>query len=399
MTAPALRQVRRLFALLGMSEATMLPFFPLLLSKRGLDATAIGVVLAAMALVGFLSNPVWGYVADRHLGAERTVVASAGGATLLSLLLLAPTGGAGFAVVAVVLAAWRAPLASLLDAIALERLPPGDRGEFGRLRLWMSVGWALAVLVWGAVLQAGTLELIPALYAGMSVVVALGARYGMGGDGRHHRRAREDGPRSRLVLSPALLAFVASMFLANAAFAATWNFLALRIVALGGAAFVVGLGASLQAAAEVPVMRASPRLGRRIGQRGLYVAGCAIYAAVFVVWGFMSDPVWISMVKLVAGVGFALTYVGSVVIVDDLVPDGFRATSQGLAKAVGFGLASVAGVLAGGVLYEFTGARAMFVVAGGSAAAAGAIAWAAAARAARRRLEPVPDAAGFEVAP
>jgi PPP family 3-phenylpropionic acid transporter len=187
-------------------------------------------------------------------------------------------------------------------------------------------------------------------------------------------------------LPPPLLGFLASIVLANAAFAATWNFLALRIVDLGGAALLVGLGASLQAAAEVPVVRAIPLLGRRISQRGLYVAGCAIYAAVFIVWGFMSDPVWISIVKLIGGVGFALTYVGSVVIVDDLVPDGFRATGQGLAKAVGVGLAPVAGTLAGGALYEFAGARTMFLVAGGSAAAAGVIAWAAAAARGRRRI-------------
>jgi PPP family 3-phenylpropionic acid transporter len=367
-----------------MSEATMLPFFPLLLSKRGLDAAAIGAVLAAMALASFLSNPAWGYLADRRLGAVRAIVASAGGAALLSLLLLARTGDAGLIAAAVVLAAWRAPLASLLDAIALERLPPGDRGEYGRLRLWMSVGWAFAVLVWGAVLQAGTLELIPVLYAGMSVTVALGARYGMGRDDRHRGLALGEERHPRMGLSLALLAFLASIALANAAFAATWNFLALRIVDLGGAAFLVGLGASLQAAAEVPVMRAIPVLGRRISQRGLYVTGCAIYAVVFVVWGFMSDPVWISIVKLVVGVGFALTYVGSVVIVDDLVADRFRATGQGLAKAVGSGLAPVAGTFAGGALYEFAGARTMFLVAGGAAGAAAALAWAAAARGRRR---------------
>lgn len=362
----------------------MLPFFPLLLSKRGLDAAAIGAVLAAMALASFLSNPAWGYLADRRLGAVRAIVASAGGAALLSLLLLARTGDAGLIAAAVVLAAWRAPLASLLDAIALERLPPGDRGEYGRLRLWMSVGWAFAVLVWGAVLQAGTLELIPVLYAGMSVTVALGARYGMGRDDRHRGLALGEERHPRMGLSLALLAFLASIALANAAFAATWNFLALRIVDLGGAAFLVGLGASLQAAAEVPVMRAIPVLGRRISQRGLYVTGCAIYAVVFVVWGFMSDPVWISIVKLVVGVGFALTYVGSVVIVDDLVADRFRATGQGLAKAVGSGLAPVAGTFAGGALYEFAGARTMFLVAGGAAGAAAALAWAAAARGRRR---------------
>ena len=398
MNAPALRHARRLFALLGMSEATMLPFFPLLLSKRGFDAAEIGLVLAAMALAAVLSNPVWGWIADRRVGSERALLASAGGAALLSLVLLAPTGDAGFVAAAIALAAWRAPLSWLLDVIALERLPPGGRADYARLRLWMSVGWAFAVLVWGAVFHAATLELIPALYAAMNVVLAVGALSQRGAVRRSGRRL-QGRLRSRARVPAALLVFLTSMFLVNAAFAATWNFLALRIVDLGGGVFLVGVGASLQAVAEVPAMRASPRLARRIGQRGLYVVGCAIYAGVFALWGFMSDPLWISVVKLVAGFGFALTYVGSVVIVDHLVPDELRASGQALAKAIGFGLAPVAGVLAGGAVYSLAGSRAMFVVAGLAAAAAGAVAWGAAGHARRSRIEPQADAAGFEVGP
>jgi hypothetical protein len=71
------------------------------------------------------------------------------------------------------------------------------------------------------------------------------------------------------------------------------------ILDLGGGAFLVGLGASLQAAAEVPVMRATPRVALRIGQRGLFVLGCAIYAGIFFTWAFLSDPGWISAVRLV----------------------------------------------------------------------------------------------------
>lgn len=376
MTSPQLRYARQLFALLGMSEATILPFFPLLLSKRGFDAAAIGAVLAAMALASVLSNPLWGWLADRRLGAETTLVLSAGAAGLLSLLLLVAPGDAAFVAAAIALTACRAPLATLVDAIALDRLPHDGRGDYGHLRLWMSLGWALAVLVWGAVLHTGSLELIPALYAGTSTVVATWALRG-------HARARSTVRRAIAaaapphVVPPALLLFLGSMLLVNGAFAATWNFLALRIVDLGGGVIVVGLAASLQALAEIPAMRASPRVIRVIGHRGLYVVGCGVYAVVFALWGFMSDPIWISVAKLVAGIGFAFTYVGSVVIVDDLVPTSLRASGQGFAKAVGFGLAPVAGMLAGGALYGVAGARTMFIVAGTAAALGGAAAWAA----------------------
>jgi MFS family permease len=376
---------RRLFTLLGAAEATMLPFFPLLLHERGLSPAEIGLVLGAMALSSFLGNPVWGYLSDRLLGPERAIVVSAGGSSLLALLLLPSFPASGFVVVACVLSAWRSPLVTFADTIALERLPTNARHEYGRVRLWQSVGWSGAVLVWGAVLQTGSIKLVPALYAGMIVTVALLAHFDLGRRRRSKRvvHVPEQPPGRRV--PRALIAFLVSMFLVSAAFAATWNFLALRILDVGGGAFLVAVGASLQAAAEVPVMRATPRLSRRVGQRGLFVAGCAIYSAVFLVWAFLSDAAAISALRLVAGVGFALIYVGSVVIVDDLVPERLRATGQAWTKGIAFGLAPVAGNVFGGVLYEFAGARTMFVVSSLVAGVAGAIAWAAAAHARARR--------------
>jgi PPP family 3-phenylpropionic acid transporter len=396
MTSAALRPARRLFVVLGTSEAVMLPFLPLLLVQRGMEAATVGLVLAAMALAAFLANPVWGYVADHRLGVERGIVASAGGAAALALLLLLPLGDVGFAIAAVVLSACRAPLISFSDTVALQRLAPDRRHEYGRLRLWLSVGWASAVLVWGALLELGSVELIPVVYAGMCLFVALWVRRNVRPVGPHPVRGHGE-RRPRLHLSPALLAFLASVLLVNASFAATWNFLALRILELGGGLFIIGLGASLQAWAEVPVMRVLPRLSRRFGARGLYIAGCAVYACVFVGWSFMSHPLWMSAVKLAAGVGFALTYVGSVVIVDDLVPTRLRATGQGLVKGVASGLAPVLGALGGGLLYELAGARTMFVVSAALAVAAGTVAWAAAPSRDKPDAEPLP-AAGYEAA-
>jgi MFS family permease len=88
----------------------------------------------------------------------------------------------------------------------------------------------------------------------------------------------------------------------------------------------------------------------------------------------MSDPATIALVRVIVGIGFAFVYVGSVVIVDDLVPSEFRATGQGLAKAVAFGLAPVVGALGGGLMYQTVGPRALFEAAAGLAAIAGVIA-------------------------
>ena len=371
--------MRLLFVLLGAAEGTLLPFFSVYLLDRGFTTTEIGVVLGILGLASFLTSPLWGYAADRRLGSTRTLALSAGAAAGLALLFFLPVEGrVGLTVVALALWIVRSPLVSLVDAIALEWLGSSRRAGYAGIRLWQSVGWAAAVLLWGGLLELSRLDLVPALYATTIVVVALYALLGLD-RGPRPSALRLEVPAAwaqrRPGLPAALIGFLVSMFLLNAAFAATWNFLAVRIVDLGGGAFLVGVAASVQAIAEIPTMGSISRLSRLLSHRAIYVAGCAIYVAVFAAWGVLTDPVTIALLKLVLGVGFALTYVGAVVIVDDLVPTRLRATGQSFSKAVGFGLAPVLGTVAGGPLYDDLGARPMFAASAAAAVAAGVIAW------------------------
>jgi MFS family permease len=61
-----LRRVQVLFTLVGVAEAAILPFLPIVLDDHGLSAAEIGVVLAIAALAGFVASPLWGHAAELH---------------------------------------------------------------------------------------------------------------------------------------------------------------------------------------------------------------------------------------------------------------------------------------------------------------------------------------------
>jgi len=357
-----LRRVQVLFTLVGVAEASILPFLPIVLRDRGLSAAEIGVVLSVAALAGFISTPLWGHAGDGRLGAERTLVVAAIGAGAAAVPLVFVHSFLALTIVVVLITAARSAMASLTDAIALEHLGD-DRAQYGRVRLWLSLGWAISACVWGLVLQWGSLDWLPWIYVGCVLVVAVAA-YSVGG-GRAVREPTPAGTRRAMLI--ALAPFLLSLLLLFAAFNATFSFISLRIRELGGGLFVVGAATALQAVAEAPVMRITPRLNRVIGHRALYVVGSLFFIASFVAWAFLDDPLAIALVKLVAGVGFALVYVGSVLLVDDLVPPGLRGTGQGLAKAVTFGLSPILGSLAGGAIYDYAGPRALFLACAGAA--------------------------------
>jgi MFS family permease len=326
-------------------------------------------VLAAMSLAGFAAGPFWGYAADLRVGNELALAASATAAAGVSVLAFFAHDRALLALAAVALWAFRSSNASLADAIALDRLGDERRAEYGRVRLWQSIGWAVAVLLWGAIIETSSYGAAALLYPAALVAVVAWTLLGL------PRAPAASRPRVRLErrelgrMTP-LVVFLAAVLLAQAGFAAGFNFSSLRIAGLGGSALLVAVAASLQAVAEVPAMASMTRLRRVFAARHFYVAGCAVYAAVLLFWAVATDPVSVAVARLVLGVGFALTYVGSVVIVDELVPPHLRATGQVAAKSVMFGLAPVAGALGGGLVYGHVGPSAMFLAAGVLAALA-----------------------------
>ena len=373
----AIRGIKVAFILTGAAEATVLPFIVLYLFERGFDAPSIGFVLSAAALASLVTSPVWAYVADRALGPERTVGVATVAAAVGALLLATAHGSFAVAAVTVVLFVARSPFTSLLDAIALQKLgAPGSSG-YARIRLWQSAGWAAAAVSSGAVFQVAELQLIPFLYAPMVLLLGIWVWFALYPIGRlqpGQASRKLTGSVSLPRVPVALIGFLVSTLLVGTSFAATANFVTLRINVLGGGAFLIGAAAAFQALTEIPTMAYTHVLTRHLSYRVLYVVGCGIYVAVFVAWAFVSDALVTALIKMVIGVGFALSYVAAVYIADDLAPANLRATAQALVKSVSFGLAPIAGALGGGLIYGAIGSRAMFLAAAAITVVAGFVA-------------------------
>lgn len=385
--------------LAGFADGTLLPFIPLFLLGRGLSAAVIGAILAASALAALIAGLTWSYLADRRFRPERMVVLASIAAALAALLLTVTNGAVGLTAVIVVLSVARAPF-MLLDPITLRRLRRARRTEYARIRLRMSAGWALSATVVGATYQLLTLRLMPLLYPPLALLFGAWVRHalqpGSMDEDFEPRLPSHESPRHR-ALPLALAGFLVSSFLLGASLAATQNFLTVRISVLGGGAFLVGVAAALQAATEIPTMGYTHVITRRISHRTLFAMGCALYFLMFVGWAFTSSAVIAALLKLAAGVAFALIYVASVVIADELSPPSLRATGQAAVKSVSFGLAPIAGALGGGLIYGLAGARAMFLVSAVVVAGAGVVAVLAVPAHARRSpqaaLAPAPEPA------
>src|SRR5262249_51438022 len=140
------------YAALFTALGVQLPFLPVWLAARGLDADTIGVVLALPMIVRVFAIPIATRSADRH-DALRLAIAIAAALGVLGYGALACARGS--AVIAIVFAPASVaytPIMPLADAYALRGLSLVGRA-YGPVRLWGSAAFIVGSLGAGVLLD------------------------------------------------------------------------------------------------------------------------------------------------------------------------------------------------------------------------------------------------------
>ena len=359
------RRLPALYATVGAGIGTLLPYLVLYLVSRGLTATGAGLVIGLMSGVGVLAIPLWGQLADATLGVVRTLRLSFVLAAVAALALLAADRAVWAIVVcALLLAAARAPGEALSDALTVNTL--GDTADYGRIRMWASVGFAVAVGVWGLALEHTGLGLILLAYPATLLAGVLSTRGIPWSTSAPAVRAPGTDPAWRLPRH--LVVLLAGVLVFGVAMATTFTVLPLRIVDVGGAVAVVGASSVVGAAAEIPLMHRSAGLARRYGARAVVLLGGVLFAVALVLYGTVSSPWGLVAVSAVRGGGYALVYVGLVVSVRAAVPTHLQARGQAWLQTVLMGVAPVAGASLGGLGYTHLAPPVLFGIAAAAAA-------------------------------
>src|SRR5215207_741553 len=152
------------FAYLG----TFAPFFSLYLESVGLTPFDIGVVMSLPQVTRIIAPHLWSWLADRSAAPVRVVRLTGLAGTLVFISIFA---GVQFALIAATIFAmtffWSAAL-PLMEATTLSHL--GDEtSRYGPVRVWGSVGFIVAVVGAGYVLDHTALSIVPILVLAMMI--------------------------------------------------------------------------------------------------------------------------------------------------------------------------------------------------------------------------------------
>jgi MFS transporter, PPP family, 3-phenylpropionic acid transporter len=386
--------IRGLFLTTGFAVAAFFPFLALYLRDfHGLDESQIGLVLACTAAARMIANPIWGHLADTRIGRLTALQLGLAGSAAAAFFLNAAAAIPAVAFLMVVQATFMVASWPNIDAIALEHLGDERMSEYGRLRGWTSLSYAVGCLLFGAILQSAGIRWAMPLY-GLSAVVIL--VWSTTVDRDHPHDSGEHGRLGALGSvfreAPRYWGFLVAALFVWTGFNAAWNFIGPRIEDQGGGPLLIGLGTAIGGLFEVPMMRSSSRLQRRFGLRWVYVAGCITYGTTFLLWGAVSNPTVLSLLAVFEGIGFSLLFTTSVVVVGRLLPRSLYSTGNAVGQMVAFGIGPILGAGLGGIVYQRLGAPTLYLGACALAFAAAGIAWFALSPPALSRPEPAPEA-------
>jgi MFS transporter, PPP family, 3-phenylpropionic acid transporter len=346
-----------LYAALFLVVGCYLPYLPVWLHWRKLDADEIAVLLAAPLFTRILFTPVISFAADRVGGRRTILIALAWGSLLSFLLLWAASGFWQMLLASVVLAVNWTTIMPLIETVAVTGIRTGAL-DYGRVRLWGSLSFIVASLGSGLIIgKIGPEVVLPLLVAATALMV-LGA----------HLLPRELGGRRisapavlrglklanafDLVRASLFLLFLLAASLIQASHALYYSFGSLNWRAQAIPDGAIGMLWSVGVVAEVALFAVSGRVIAYCGTaRLLMLAGLAATLR----WGVMAidPPLWATaLLQTLHAMSFGAAHLAAIHFLTHAVPEDRAATAQGLYAAIVAGLVLGTVTVACGPLYR-----------------------------------------------
>ena len=219
--------------------------------------------------------------------------------------------------------------------------------------MWGALGYAIAVLSVGWLLDQIGLSLLFVVHAGillLTLLIAVNLPIKQG-------RGIEFKWKEAMVVfkSAPYVSFLLFNFLLQLTVSAHNSFYSLYLKQFGIGLTMVGFALLLKSILEIPFFATSNWFLKRFSFRFLLALVAVVYAARWLILGVSTSPFLLIASQVLLSLSFSVHSFTAVVFVDQVMPDKYKSTGQTLYWATSFGLSGVAGnVLAAWFLNHFS---------------------------------------------
>ena len=339
------------FAFIGAFQ----PYFALYLQELGLPAQRIAWLMAlspAMRLVAPLCGSWFAARIGRRVRAVSVVSATMAAALLCFCGVLATREFWGLALALLSMHFFWSASLPLVEALTLKSLEHRPE-DYGRIRLWGSLGFIVTVMGIGWLLDHVGIAIVPWLDAAMILATLLASLALREAPLTPSAHAAE--PLAGLYRGKMLALCLASLCMV-AAHGALYVFYSIHLVAHGYDKSAIGALWVLGVAAEIAVFLSMPYWSKRVSYRAILLASFALAAVRFVMIGWGAESiVCLLLAQLLHGASFGAHHVATLMMLNRWFSARRQAHAQALYGSVAYGAGGLIGAVLAGELWVRVG--------------------------------------------
>jgi MFS transporter, PPP family, 3-phenylpropionic acid transporter len=331
------------------------PYLSLWLKDLGLSLLAISLLTSVQAATRIFAPYVWGAVSDATGERVKLLRWGASVALVVSLGLWIDLGVAWLALVLLLMFSHTSAMMPMSEAAMAHLVSNSgafDAKRYGRVRLWGSVGFLVAVLLAGAWFERFGMSHFPA-WTGLTLLLVLVSAWRLPDHKEEAHRHHAKLAVWPVLRQPPVRWLFASVFFHVLSHMGTYVFISLYLDALGYSKALIGFLWAVAVLAEIGWFFTQSRWMGRLSLSG-WLVFCA--AATVLRMGLTATSASILGVLVLAqmlnAVTFAAHHSACIALISQHFPGRLRARGQALYTVIGYGFPGVLGSLAGGAISE-----------------------------------------------
>jgi MFS transporter, PPP family, 3-phenylpropionic acid transporter len=338
------------FAYLG----AFAPYFSLYLSSLGVTAAGIGVIMSLPQLVRIVAPHLWGWLADR--GGERLRVARICTVvgTAVYCGLFAAQGFEALFVIVLLMSFFLSAALPQVEVTTLAHL--GERSaDYGRVRVWGSIGFIVTVLVVGYVLD--WLPIAWLLWIMLAILVGVAALLMLVPEAPQAPHAVDHTPIGRVIREPQVIALIVACALMAVAHGPYYTFYSIHLVGYGYTKGAVGWLWSLGVICEIAIFFWMAHLFRAFTLRQVLIASFALAAIRFAIIALCGDNLALLLIaQTLHAASFGSFHASALGYMNRFFRGRHQARGQAIYTSLSFGFGGTLGGIYAGYAWEHYGA-------------------------------------------
>ena len=349
------------------------PYFSLYLSASGVAAAGIGVIMALPQLVRIFAPHLWGWLADRSRRRLRIARIGTVIGTAVYCGLFAARGFESLFAIVLLMSFFLSAALPLVEVTTLTHL--GEHtAQYGRIRVWGSIGFIAAVLLIGYALD--WLPIGALLWIMLAILIGAAALLMAVPEAPHVEHIHDHTPIAHVLRQPQVVALMVACALMAVAHGPYYTFYSIYLVGYGYTKGAVGWLWALGVICEIAIFFWMSHLFRAYTLRDVLIASFALTAVRFVIIAWWADNLLLLLLaQTLHAASFGSFHAAALGYVHRFFRGRNQARGQAIYTSLTFGLGGTLGGLYAGYAWERLGAGLTFSGAAACAFAGMVILW------------------------